>query len=52
MLTAAKVMALACIRTAENPDIIQQARDEWMDKTGGIYTCPLPSDVAPPIGRY
>ena len=52
MLTAAKVMALACIRTAENPDIIQQARDEWMDKTGGIYNCPLPSDVTPPIGRY
>ncbi|NCB42953.1 MAG: amidohydrolase [Clostridia bacterium] len=52
MLTAAKVMALACIRTAENPDIIQQARNEWMDKTGGIYHCPLPSDVTPPIGRY
>ena len=52
MLTAAKVMALACIRTAENPEIIKQARDEWFEKTGGIYTCPLPSDVTPPIGRY
>ncbi len=52
MLTAAQVMALACIRTAENPDIIRQARDEWFEKTGGIYTCPLPADVNPPIGRY
>ena len=52
MLTAAKVMALSCIRTAENPDIIQQAREEWMEKTGGKYLCPLPQDVTPPIGKY
>lgn len=52
LLTAARVLALSCIRTAENPEIIQQAKEEWLEKTGGAYICPLPQDVTPPIGRY
>lgn len=52
MLTAAKVLALACIRTADNPKIIAEAREEWLEKTGGVYVCPLPEDVVPPIGKY
>lgn len=52
MLTAAKVLALSCIRTVRDPGIIEAARREWKEKTGGVYVCPLPEDVVPPIGTY
>jgi len=52
MLTAAKVLALSCIRTAMSPDTMKAAKQEWFEKTGGVYLCPLPDDVEPPIGKY
>lgn len=52
MLTAAKVMALACVRTMEHPELIAAAKKELLQKNGGSYLCPLPEYVMPPIGKY
>lgn len=52
MLRAAEVLTLACIRTMENPTLIETAKKELLKKNGGKYTCPLPEYVTPPIGRY
>lgn len=52
MLTAAKAMALAAVRTLESPELIGAAKDELKQKNGGAYSCPLPEQVTPPIGTY
>ena len=52
LLTAGEVMALACIRTMEDPAAIEAAKAELHKKNGGKYVCPLPDDVQPPIGTY
>ncbi len=52
MLTAAKAMALAAIRTMQSPETIAKARQELLRKNGGKYLCPLPDYVQPPIDRY
>lgn len=52
MLTAAKAMALAAIRTMDRPDVIEKAKAVVLKQNGGAYECPLPDSVKPPIGRY
>jgi len=52
MLTAAKVIALAAIRTMEDPELIKKAKAELLVKNGGRYVCPLPDYATPPVGRY
>lgn len=52
MLAAASVIALACVRTMDQPELIEKARRELQAKNGGKYVCPLPDYVTPPIGRY
>lgn len=52
LLTAAKALALSAIRTMESPQIMKAARDEFVKRTGGVYRCPLPDEVKPPVGRY
>ena len=52
LLTAAKVLALAALRTMEDPSRIERAKRELFAKNGGHYTCPLPDYVEPPIGKY
>ena len=52
MITAAKTLALATVRTMEDPELIRQARAELLAKNGGRYVCPLPDYVEPPIGKY
>ena len=52
LLTAAKVMALSCIRTMDRPDIIEAAKKEVTKRNGGHYTCPLPDSVLPPLETY
>ena len=52
LLTAAKAIALASIRTMESPETMAAAREEYIAKTGGVYDCPLPDEVNPPIGIY
>lgn len=52
LLTAAKMMALAAVRTMESPEVMKAAKAEYAARTGGTYQCPLPDYVQPPIGRY
>ncbi len=52
MMTAAKVLALATVRTMEQPELIEKAKAELQRKNGGKYVCPLPEYAQPPIGRY
>ena len=52
LITAAEVMALACVRTMADPEAVTAAKAELQKKNGGKYTCPLPDDVLPPIGTY
>ena len=52
LLTAAKAIALAAIRTMEQPEKIALAKKETLARNGGHYTCPLPDSVKPPVGRY
>lgn len=52
MLRASEVLALACVRTAKMPELIEKAKQEVLEKNGGKYTCPLPSYTNPPIGSY
>lgn len=52
MLRAAEILTLAAIRTMDQPELMQKAKEELMRKNGGKYVCPLPDYVTPPIGRY
>ncbi len=52
LLTAAKALALSAIRTMESPEVVKEAWEEFRKKTGGVYHCPLPDEVKPPVGRY
>ena len=52
LLTAAKVMALSCVRTMDRPDVIEAAKKELKKRNGGHYTCPLPDSVQPPLDTY
>ena len=48
MLIAGKVMALATIRVMENKELQWAALEEFLQKNGGVYQCPLPADAIPP----
>ena len=52
MVAAAEIMALACLRTMEQPELLEKAKAELRQKNGGKYSCPLPDYCTPPIGRY
>ena len=52
LLTAAKVLALSCVRTMDRPDVIEAAKKELKKRNGGHYTCPLPDSVQPPLDTY
>ena len=52
MLKAAQVMALSCIRTMDDTELLNKAKAELLKKNGGKYLCPLPDYCTPPIGRY
>lgn len=51
-LTAAKMLALAAIRTMDAPETVAKAREEVLERNGGKYCCPLPDEVRPPIDTY
>ncbi|NLB90397.1 MAG: amidohydrolase, partial [Clostridiales bacterium] len=52
MMTAVQVLALSAIRLLQDPATITQAKEEVALRSGGSYICPLPDEVAPPIGIY
>ena len=45
-------MTLACIKTMQQPELIEKAKAELKKKNGGKYVCPLPDYTMPPIGKY
>lgn len=47
MLTAGKSLALAALKVMEEPELLQKAREEWKDETGGVYQCPVPKEIGP-----
>lgn len=51
MLTAGKAMALAGIRMYENPELVEKARAEWKEETGGVYECPIPKEIGPRLNE-
>ena len=48
MLRAAEMLCLGALRTLEQPELIDKAKEELRRKNGGAYSCPLPEYVTPP----
>ena len=48
-LKAGEVLALSAAKVIDQPELCQQAREELLAETGGVYDCPAPDDVLPPI---
>jgi aminobenzoyl-glutamate utilization protein B len=52
MLYAAKVMALAGLDLATDPEQLKAARDEWREATkDNPYQCPVPEGIEPPLDQ-
>lgn len=49
MIYAGKAVAATHMRLLDNPEIIEKAKKEHYDKTGGIYVCGLPKELKPDI---
>lgn len=49
VMTAAKAMALAAAEAMDQPQVLAQAREELVKKTGGVYHCPIPPEVGPTL---
>lgn len=47
MLYAGKAVAGTIMRLFENPELLEKAKEEHIEKTGGKYVCPIPSDLKP-----
>lgn len=41
MVMAAKVLALSLLDLFENPILVEQAKEEWQNTTGGVYVSPI-----------
>ena len=52
LMTAAKMMALACLKTMDDEEALAAAKAEVLKRNGGKYSCPLPDSVKPPIDTY
>ncbi|WP_205837080.1 amidohydrolase [Neorhizobium sp. T6_25] len=52
MLQAAKVMAASALRAIQDPDLLDQAKQEHRNRNAGAgYNCPIPDEVLPPLPR-
>jgi aminobenzoyl-glutamate utilization protein B len=49
LLFAGKSMALAGLKLLERPELLKEARREWLAATGGKYVCPFPDEVVPEL---
>ena len=49
---AGEVIALCCIRTMQDPEAIEKAKQETLRRNHGKYICPLPDSAKPPVGIY
>ncbi len=52
MIKAAEIMTLCALDIIDKPEVIKEAKKELLIKNGGSYSCPLPAEATPPIGRY
>ena len=51
MIYTGKVFALAAVRLFENPELLAQAKQEHLERTGGIYEPAMPADVMPRLRK-
>ncbi|GAB3794355.1 M20 family metallopeptidase [Virgibacillus kimchii] len=52
MLHAAKVIAATAVEVMQDPELIEQAKQELNEKLGGkSYVSPIPQEVVPPVNR-
>ena len=49
MLFAGKVVAGTLMRLIDDPALVEKAKAEHTEKTGGCYICPIPADLKPDI---
>ena len=47
MLFAGKVVAGTLMRLIDDPSLVEKAKAEHTEKTGGEYICPIPADLLP-----
>ncbi|MBQ2976729.1 MAG: amidohydrolase [Clostridia bacterium] len=47
MLFAGKVVAGTLMRLIDTPSLVEKAKKEHAEKTGGRYICPIPADLLP-----
>ena len=47
MLFAGKVVAGTLMRLIDDPALVEKAKAEHFEKTGGKYICPIPADLLP-----
>ena len=52
LLKAGEAIALCCVRTMQQPEAVERARQETLRRNNGKYVCPLPDHVMPPVGIY
>ena len=46
-LAVARAIALACAKVYEEPAIVEQAKKELLEETGGVYISPIPDGIVP-----
>ena len=49
LLTAGKVLAATAIDLFEQPQLLEQAKEEFSKRTVGGYFCPVPEDAVPTV---
>lgn len=47
MLFAGKAVAGTIMRLIDDPSLVEKAKAEHLEKTGGEYICPIPADLLP-----
>ena len=48
-ITAAKVMALAAVKAAFDPEVLKKAKEELIKSTGGKYVSAVPPEIKPNV---
>ena len=49
LLKASEALALAAARVLDDPSVLEKAKAELKEETGGQYVCPIPAEVEPPV---
>lgn len=46
-LAVSRAIALACVKVYEDPSVVEQAKKELLEETGGVYISPIPDGIVP-----